>query len=88
MTGERESNEGRCPLCGGRLVPDQRATIPFVLENAVIVIKKVPAEVCTSCHEPFLSGAVTDQVTERLRQVQSLAAEVSVVSYDASPVMA
>ena len=88
MTGERENGNERCPLCAGRLIPDQRATIPFVLEDTVIVIKDVPAEVCTSCHEPFLSGAVTDQVTERLRQLQTLAAEVSVISYDASPVMA
>ena len=48
----------------------------------------IQREVCTSCHEPFLPGAVMDQVTERLRQLQSLAAEVSVVSYDASPAMA
>jgi hypothetical protein len=29
MTGERERNDGRCLLCGGRLLPKQRSTIPF-----------------------------------------------------------
>jgi YgiT-type zinc finger domain-containing protein len=39
------------------------ATIPFVLsEEKVIVIKGVPAETCGDCHEPFMSGKITDDV--------------------------
>lgn len=85
MTGERERNDGRCPLCGGRLLPKQRATIPFVLENTVAVIKDVPAEVCASCHESYMTGEVTDRVTALLRQLRSLQMEVSVISYSALP---
>ena len=88
MTGEHANSEGRCPLCGGRLVPNQKATIPFVLENTVAVIKDVPAEVCASCHEFYMTGEVTDRVTELLRQLRSLQTEVSVVSYLALPVAA
>jgi YgiT-type zinc finger domain-containing protein len=61
----------------------QTATIPFVLENTVIVVKDVPAEVCASCHEPFLTGDATDRVVELLRQLRTLQTEVSVVSYQA-----
>jgi YgiT-type zinc finger domain-containing protein len=70
------------------LVPNQKATIPFVLENTVAVIKDVPAEVCASCHESYMIGEVTDRVTEYLRQLRSLQTEVSVVSYSALPVAA
>jgi hypothetical protein len=64
-----------------------------VLENAdravsVAVIKDVPAEVCASCHEPYLTGAATDRVVELLRQLRTLQTEVSVVSYQALPVAA
>ncbi len=85
MTGECERGNGRCPLCGGRLLAQQRATIPFVLENTVAVIKDVPAEVCASCHESYMTGDVTDRVTALLRQLHSLPTEVSVVSYPALP---
>ncbi len=88
MTGERERDSGRCPLCGGRLVPRQRATIPFVLENTVAVIKDVPAEVCASCHESYVAGEATDRMTILLKQLRSLQTEVSVISYSALPVVA
>ena len=93
MTGAHESNSCRCPRCGGRLEQAQTTTIPFVLENtahtvSVAVIKDVPAEVCASCHEPFLTGEATDRVVELLRQLRSLQTEVSVVSYQALPVAA
>jgi YgiT-type zinc finger domain-containing protein len=81
MTGERARDEGRCPLCGGRLLYDQMATIPFVLGETVAVVRDVPAEVCASCHESYTTGEVTDRLTDLLRQLRSLQAEVSVVSY-------
>ena len=88
MTGALERNRGRCPLCGGRLVANQKATIPFILENMVAVIKDVPAEVCANCHESYMTGSVTDRMTELLKQLRSLQTEVSVVSYSAFAVAA
>lgn len=79
MTGVLENKN--CPLCGGQLHQDE-ATIPFILSNdMVIVIKKVPAEVCGDCHEPFMIGGVTDQVMTLLKQLKKLRSEVSVVSF-------
>ncbi len=85
MAGERERSDGRCPLCGGRLLSKQRATIPFVLGNTVAVIKDVPAEVCVSCHESYMTGEVTDRVATLLKQLRSLQTEVSVIAYSALP---
>jgi len=55
----------------------QIATIPFVLGQAVVLVKHVPAEVCQSCGEPFLHAEATDVVVsllataaERLRATQ------------------
>lgn len=79
MTGELERNS-RCPLCGGRLRPGV-ATIPFVLPDTVVVIKDVPAEICHSCHEPYMTGRVTDRITNLLNQLRVFRAEVSILSY-------
>jgi YgiT-type zinc finger domain-containing protein len=82
MIGELENSV--CPLCGGRLRLDV-ATIPFILgEDMVVVIKGIPAEVCSNCHEPFVAGRVTDQVSALLRQLKLLRSEVSVVTYSES----
>jgi len=79
MTGELEENN-RCPLCGGRLQAGQ-AAVPFLFPDAVIVIKNVPAEICSNCHEPFTTGSVTDQLTAALKPLRSLQAEILVLPY-------
>ena len=79
MTGER-ANSNRCTLCGGRLIKGM-ATTPFILGKTVVLIKAVPAEVCQSCHEPYTTGKVTDRITDLLRQVRALPAEISIITY-------
>jgi YgiT-type zinc finger domain-containing protein len=79
MIGEHASN--KCPVCGGTLVTGG-ASIPYVLKgDIVVVIKNVPADICSDCHEAFTSGLVTDQVVHILNQLKELGSEVSVVSY-------
>ena len=80
MTGKLEKIS-RCPLCGGSLERGV-ATIPFVFRDTVVVVKNVPAEVCSSCHEPYTSGKVTDRLTSLINQIRALHAEVLVISYD------
>ena len=79
MTGRR-ANPSRCPLCGGRLRRGE-TTIPFVFPESAILLKDVPAEICRSCHEPYMIGAVVDRVTKLLGRLRRVRAEVSVVSY-------
>ena len=79
MIGELERNS-RCPLCGGRLQPGQ-TTVPFLLPDAVILIKDIPAEICSSCHEPYTTGKVTDRIISLLNPLRALQAEVLILSY-------
>ncbi len=79
MTGKLES-ANQCPFCGGRL-REGKATVPFVLQNSVVVVKDVPAQICANCREPLMTGAVTDELTTLLRQLRAAGSEVSVVSY-------
>jgi len=83
MTGKREGNS-RCPVCGGHLRRGQ-AAVPFLLPNAVILVKDVPAEICSSCHEPFTTGAVTDRLMSLLEPFHAAKAEVLILSYANQP---
>jgi YgiT-type zinc finger domain-containing protein len=70
-----------CPVCGGALYSGE-ATIPYILNgDIIVVVKHVPAEICSNCGEAFTIGSVTDRITAMLRQLKSLHSEVSVVSY-------
>ena len=53
--------------------------------GTVVVVKDVPAEVCNSCHEPYVAGKVTDQLTNVVEQLRSLGAEVSIITYSDHP---
>lgn len=78
MTGELEND--RCYFCGGKL-ESKTTTLPFVVNESVIVIKNVPAEVCSQCAEPIMSSAIARKVDSLLKQVYRLHSEILVVGY-------
>ena len=83
MSGGLDANN-RCPVCGGHL-RRRLAAVPFLLPNAVILVKDVPAEICSSCHEPFTTGKVTDRIVSLLEPFRAVKAEVLILSYEDQP---
>ena len=79
MIGKQEND--RYYFCGGTLTPG-RTTLPFVVGAKVVVIKEVPAEVCTQCNEAIMSSEVAAVVDQLLKQVQRTGFEVSIVPYE------
>lgn len=57
----------RCPFCGDFREP-QIATIPFAINNRVVVVKEVPAEVCQRCGEAILTTEVSNLVSSFVRE--------------------
>lgn len=78
MTGEPEND--RCYFCGGRL-QSKLATIPFVMNGSVAVVKNVPAQVCMQCSEAIMSSPVARNVEILLNEIYHLKSEVSVLNY-------
>jgi YgiT-type zinc finger domain-containing protein len=78
VTGERASD--RCYFCGGKLEKKQ-TTIPFVMGDTVVVIRNVPALVCTQCGEAIMDGPIARRVDALLKQVYHLHSEVSVINF-------
>lgn len=79
MIGKPENNQ--CYFCGGRLAHGL-ATLPFIVGSSVVVIKRVPAEVCSQCGEAIMTSEVAAVVDSLLKQVQQSGFEVSIVTYE------
>ena len=84
MTGKEENNKTKkCPLCGGGM-HDGTTAAPFFINDRVIVIKDVPAEVCGDCGEAYMKSSVVDRVETLLDRLEDLHTEVSIVHYEAA----
>ena len=71
----------KCFLCKGDM-EDQQATHTVDLDNCIVIVKSVPAKVCSQCGEVWYSGTVAKQL-EKIVEVITAAAitEIAVVSY-------
>ena len=84
MAGRKESKKmKKCPLCGGELQYGQTAA-PFFIDEKIIIIKDVPAEVCADCGEAFTKSSVAGRIEDILDKVELLQSEMSVVHYKAA----
>lgn len=86
MITERANQEpvdvvGVCYFCGETLETNRMTTIPFVVERKIVIVKEVPAEVCTQCGEAFLSTEVSEIVTVAVRELIRQHAELTVVNF-------
>lgn len=78
MIGKQENDI--CYFCGSKL-EHNLSIIPFIVNNRVVVIKQVPADVCTQCNEPIMNNEVAITVDGLLKQAYRTGFEVSVVNY-------
>ena len=84
MTGEEERERiRRCPLCGGTMT-ESVTGVPFLMGDRVVVIKSVPAEICSDCGEAYMKSTVVDRVQDLLDRLEELGSEVSIVHYEAA----
>jgi YgiT-type zinc finger domain-containing protein len=51
----------KCVFCGGRVVK-KRVTFSYEEDSKYLLVKNVPAEVCTKCGEKTYSPEVTDEL--------------------------
>ncbi|HOT46594.1 MAG TPA: type II toxin-antitoxin system MqsA family antitoxin [Spirochaetota bacterium] len=71
----------KCSLCkNGETKPDL-VTISLNKNETVVVIKNVPAEVCSNCGEYYLSTAVTNDILKKAEMAASKGVEVEIIKY-------
>ena len=70
-----------CVICKQRTVHPGFTTVTFNRGETTVIIKGVPADVCGSCGEYYLSAPVSDTVLERAEAVVSRGAEVEILRW-------
>lgn len=69
-----------CFKCSGNL---EEKLINYVvnLENTIIIVKNVPARVCTNCNEQYFDDTTSENIEKIVNQLKDLSAEITVVNY-------
>ena len=69
-----------CFMCKGEL-EEKKVNYIVDLENTIIIIKEVPAKVCTQCGEQFFDDKTSENIEKIVNQLKQLAIEVTIVNY-------
>jgi len=72
-----------CVICKQGQTRAGLATVTLEREGAIVVFKRVPAEVCENCGEYYLSDEVTGDLLERAEEAIANGAEVEIRRYAA-----
>ena len=72
-----------CVICKQGQTQPGFVTVTLDREGAIVVFKRVPAEVCENCGEYYLSDEVTGELLERAEEAISSGAEVEIRRYAA-----
>jgi YgiT-type zinc finger domain-containing protein len=81
LENKKGSSEMNCFLCKGDM-ENGLVTHAVDLNGAIIVVKNVPAKICSQCGEIWYSGAVTKQLEQIVDRISVAAiTEVAIVNY-------
>ena len=73
----------KCVICrNGETVPG-RVTVTLTRGETTVIIKGVPAEVCTNCGEYYLEGDTAAAVAQRAENAAQNGAEVEILRFAA-----
>ncbi len=73
----------KCALCKTGQTEPGETTVVLNRENTSVIIKKVPADICDTCGEYYLSDAVTELLLTRAEDAITKGVEVEILRYAA-----
>ncbi len=68
----------KCVICKYGETSDGRTTLTVERGDMVLVLRGVPARVCTNCGEAYVSGEVTDEILRRAEEMRQQGVEIDV----------
>lgn len=72
-----------CIICKNGETSPGLVTVTLERGESIIIIIKVPAEVCNNCGEYYLSNQITEEILHRAEIAANNGAEVEIIRYAA-----
>ena len=69
-----------CFMCKGEL-KDKKVNYMVDLENTIIIIKGVPAKVCTKCGEQSFDDETAQNIEKIVNKLKDLSTEITIINY-------
>ena len=64
------------------IIYNQRCFIFFTdLDNTIIIIKEVPAKVCSQCGEKYFEDEISKNIEKIVEQLKEISTEITIVNY-------
>ena len=73
----------KCTICKHGVTSSGKVSVSLERDGAIVVIKKVPADVCENCGEYYLSEEVSWKVMGMAEDAAARKAEIEVLAYAA-----
>lgn len=70
-----------CFMCKGNLEEKKVNYVVDLEDTIIIIIKGVPAKVCTQCGEQYFDDETAENIEKIVNQLKRLATEVTIVNY-------
>ena len=70
-----------CIMCKGT-VKEAKKTYVATLQDCVIIIKDVPALVCSQCGKVYYTDVVSDKLEKIVNDLKKIVKEVAIIDYD------
>lgn len=70
-----------CVICKHGKTKPGLVSVTLEKDDCLIVLKRVPADICENCGEYYLSESVTEYVLNRAEEAVNKGAEVEILRY-------
>lgn len=70
-----------CFMCKGNIEKKKVNYVVDLEDTIIIIIKGVPAKVCTQCGEQYFDDEIAENIEKIVNQLKQLTTEVTIVNY-------
>jgi YgiT-type zinc finger domain-containing protein len=70
-----------CVICKIGNTKSGLVTVTLQREDCIVILKKVPAEICENCGEYYLSENITEKILQQAEKAVNNGAEVEIIKY-------
>lgn len=73
----------KCFICKSE-TEEKKINYMVDLEDTIIIIKGVPAKVCSNCKEQYFSDETSKNIEDIVEKLKNLSTEITVINYKES----